>query len=56
MKADISATLYDKRLASKAGSVPDHAHVRGVVDEILQPVKHSAACGRSPAMNPTLNA
>ena len=54
VKADITEALDDKGLASPAGSVSDHGHVLGLVDEVFQSVENAAAGGRGSAVNATL--
>ena len=54
VETDVTEALDDVSLAAPAGEVADHAHVVGLVDEVVQAVEHSPSCGAGSTMDTSL--
>ena len=54
VQADVAEALHDVRLAAPAWEVADHGHVITFIDEVVQAVEDSPACGGGPAVDAAL--
>merc|ERR1719341_2102341 len=54
VKAHVAKALHNVGLAGPARCLSNHGHEVGLVDEVLEAMKHATTCGAGPAMDTTL--